>query len=150
MEKNTIKIAIIDGQGGGIGQQIVLKIREVLSESIENIEIIALGTNAFATVNMLRVKANKGASGENAIVKNVSEVDFILGSISILVSDAMMGEFTTRMSESVAKSKAIKILLPINQSNIDIALTQQEPLPHQVEDAVMRLKNYIERTDQYV
>ncbi len=147
MEKNTIKIAIIDGQGGGIGQQIVLKIREILSESIENIEIIALGTNAFATVNMLRVKANKGASGENAIVKNVSEVDFILGSVSILISDAMMGEFTTRMSEAVAKSKAIKILLPINQSNIDIALTQQEPLPHQVEDAVMRLKNYIERTD---
>ncbi|AWB10078.1 protein of unknown function (DUF3842) [Thermodesulfobium acidiphilum] len=146
MEKNIIKIAIVDGQGGGIGQQIVLKIREILSEIIENIEIIALGTNAFATVNMLKAKANKGASGENAIIKNVPEADYILGSISILVADSMMGEFTQKMSEAVAKSKAVKILLPINQSNIDIALTQQEPLPHQVEDAVLRLKNYIERT----
>ncbi|PMP85175.1 MAG: hypothetical protein C0174_05270 [Thermodesulfobium narugense] len=146
MEKNIIKIAIVDGQGGGIGQQIVLKIREILSEIIENIEIISLGTNAFATVNMLKAKANKGASGENAIIKNVPEADYILGSISILVADSMMGEFTQKMSEAVAKSKAVKILLPINQSNIDIALTQQEPLPHQVEDAVLRLKNYIERT----
>ncbi|WP_448589491.1 DUF3842 family protein [Thermodesulfobium sp.] len=145
MDEKIIKIAIVDGQGGGIGQQIVLKIREILSEIIERIEIIALGTNAFATVNMLKAKANKGASGENAIEKNVLEADYILGSISILVADSMMGEFTPKMSEAIAKSKAIKILLPINQSNIDIALTQQEPLPHQVEDAVMRLKNYIER-----
>ena len=56
-----IRICVIDGQGGGIGSTIIRKIKEVFEETVE---IIALGTNAIATAQMLKAKANRGASGE--------------------------------------------------------------------------------------
>lgn len=71
-----LKIAVIDGQGGGIGSYIIKSLREAFGDKIE---ILALGTNAAATANMMKCKANKGASGENAIIWNVKKVDLILG-----------------------------------------------------------------------
>ncbi|MCD6586671.1 MAG: DUF3842 family protein, partial [Desulfobacteraceae bacterium] len=56
-----IKFCIIDGQGGGIGATIIKKLRAKFGESLD---IIALGTNAIATSQMLKAKANRGASGE--------------------------------------------------------------------------------------
>jgi len=55
------RIAVIDGQGGGIGGLIIKALRERMGESIE---IIALGTNSTATTAMLKARANKGATGE--------------------------------------------------------------------------------------
>lgn len=98
-----IKIAVIDGQGGGIGSFIIKSLRESFGDKIE---IIALGTNAAATANMMKSKANKGASGENAIVWNASKVDLIIGPLSILVANAMMGELTSKMAEAVGNSPA--------------------------------------------
>ncbi|MBT3388750.1 MAG: DUF3842 family protein, partial [Desulfobacula sp.] len=66
--KNQKKVCVIDGQGGGIGSAIIKKLKERFEERIE---IIALGTNAIATAQMLKAKANKGASGSNAIVQTV-------------------------------------------------------------------------------
>lgn len=70
------KIAVIDGHGGGIGSLIVKRLREEFSDTIE---IIALGTNAAATTAMMKYRANKGATGENAIVWNSERVDMITG-----------------------------------------------------------------------
>ncbi|MFZ7120792.1 MAG: DUF3842 family protein [Eubacteriaceae bacterium] len=128
-----MKIAVIDGQGGGIGKVIVDRIR---SEFGENLKIIALGTNALATAAMLKAGANEGATGENAIIVNVPEVDIIMGSITILVTDSMTGELTSAMSAAVSRSKAKKILLPINKCNIYISGTINEPLPHYIDDAI--------------
>ena len=65
MNKRDIKkICIIDGQGGGIGSAIIKRIKERFGETLE---VIALGTNAIATAQMLKARANKGASGRNAI-----------------------------------------------------------------------------------
>ncbi len=50
-----MKIAVIDGQGGGIGKYIIQRLREEFKSSLE---IIALGTNALATANMLKAGAN--------------------------------------------------------------------------------------------
>ncbi|MBW2567515.1 MAG: DUF3842 family protein, partial [Deltaproteobacteria bacterium] len=52
-----MRICVIDGQGGGIGSTVIKKLREVFDESIE---IIALGTNAIATAQMLKARANRG------------------------------------------------------------------------------------------
>ena len=62
-----MRIAVIDGQGGGIGKVIIEKIRK---EFRGNADILALGTNALATSAMLKAGANEGATGENAIVYN--------------------------------------------------------------------------------
>jgi hypothetical protein len=68
-----MKIAVIDGQGGGLGKLIIEKLRKSLGDSIE---ILALGTNAFATANMVKSGANEGASGESAICFCCKNVKF--------------------------------------------------------------------------
>lgn len=57
-----MNIAVVDGQGGGIGKHIVEKLRKELPEQVE---ILALGTNALATSAMVKAGANEGASDEN-------------------------------------------------------------------------------------
>ena len=127
------RVCIIDGQGGGIGSATIKKLRDVFDESIE---IIALGTNAIATAQMLKAKANRGASGENAIVQTVKHVDVIIGSISIVLANAMMGEVTPKMAEAVSESPAKKILIPLSQENVEIAGLNEIPLPHLIEEIV--------------
>jgi len=131
------KICVIDGQGGGIGATIIKKIKEYYRE---NVEIIALGTNAIATAQMLKARANRGASGENAIVQTVKNVDVIIGTISIVLAHAMMGEMTPKMTEAIASSRARKIILPITQENIDVVGVPQIPLPRLVEKM---MKDYL-------
>ena len=66
------RICVIDGQGGGIGSTVIKKLKDLFGETVE---IIALGTNAIATAQMLKARANRGASGENAIVQIAGKVD---------------------------------------------------------------------------
>jgi len=81
-----MKVCVIDGMGGGIGNALIKKIKAAFQEQVE---IIALGTNAIATAQMMKAGANKGASGENAVIVTVRKVDVIIGSISILLADSM-------------------------------------------------------------
>lgn len=127
------RICVIDGQGGGIGSIIIKKLRELLGESVE---IVALGTNAIATSNMLKAKANRGASGENAIVQTIEKVDIIVGTISIIMANSMMGEVTPKMAEAVASSPAKKIILPLSQEDIEIVGISSIPLPHLIETLI--------------
>lgn len=120
------RICVIDGQGGGIGGAIIRKLKEMWGEKIE---IIALGTNAVATSQMLKSGANRGASGENAIVFNVRNAEFIAGPVGIILAHAFMGELTPQMAEAVAESPAKKILIPLSQENIEIVGVVSSPFP---------------------
>jgi hypothetical protein len=132
-----MKIAVIDGQGGGIGKHIVEKI---YSSYPHDFEIIALGTNAIATSSMLKAGANEGASGENAICYNVCKVDVIIGAIAIIAPNSMCGELTSTMAAAISDSNAPKILLPLNKIGIDIVGIAEEPLPHLMETVLKKLK----------
>ena len=99
-------------------------------------EIWALGTNAIATGQMLKANANRGATGESAVCHCTDQVDVIIGPISILVSNAMMGEITPAMAQSVGASKATKLLLPITTEPVTVVGVVAEPLPHLVEKLV--------------
>jgi len=141
-----MKIAVIDGQGGGIGRLIVEKLRQDLGH---NCTILALGTNALAASVMLKAGANEGASGENAIVFSSSRVDIITGSVAILAANSYAGELTPRMAEAIASSDAVKILIPLNRSGIEICGTVDEPLPWQVDNLVDHVRRlYQERLAQ--
>jgi len=129
----AMKIAVIDGQGGGIGSVLVKRMREAFQESVE---IIALGTNAIAAAQMMKAGANRGASGENAIIVMARKVDLIVGPISIVLADAMMGELTPGMAAAVASSPARKFLLPLTQEAVEVVGVTPEPLPHLVEHLV--------------
>jgi len=128
------RICVIDGQGGGIGSAVIKKLRDIFEE---NIEIVALGTNAIATAQMLKAKANRGASGENAIVQTVKKVDIIIGPIGIIMPNAMMGEVTPKIAEAVSGSPAKKLLIPLSQENLEIVGFISMPLPHLIEALVM-------------
>jgi len=134
-----LKIAVIDGQGGGVGISIIERLRKDLPE---NIDIMALGTNSTATVLMIKAGANKGATGENAIVYNAGRVDFILGPIGIIISNALMGELTPDMARAVCESPAKKILIPMNKCNIEIVGLKQEQLTFYIQNAVNTIKRY--------
>jgi D-arabinose 1-dehydrogenase-like Zn-dependent alcohol dehydrogenase len=127
------RICVIDGQGGGIGTTLIKYLKAAYGERIE---LIALGTNAIATAQMLKSGANKGATGENAIARTVRDVDFILGPIAITWANAMLGEVTSIMAEAVMASPALKILLPLSQEQVEIVGVLNEPLPHLVQNAV--------------
>lgn len=139
------RICIIDGQGGGIGSTIIRKIKDKFGESIE---IIALGTNAVATAQMLKSGANKGASGENAIIHTVKNVDLIIGPVGVILAHAFMGELSAKTAAAVAESPAKKILLPLSQENIEMVGISSEPLPHLVDKLIEEhLKPYIHCLD---
>ncbi|WP_035238007.1 DUF3842 family protein [Desulfobacter vibrioformis] len=125
------KVCVIDGQGGGIGSTIIKRIKERFEESVE---VIALGTNAIATAQMLKARANKGASGTNAIVQTVKGADMIIGTVGIIMPHAMMGEVTPQMAEAVSCSPAKKVLLPLTQENIAIVGMVGSPLPLLVDE----------------
>jgi len=124
------QICVIDGQGGGIGSAVIKKLKGLFHE---HFEIIALGTNAIATAQMLKARANRGASGENAIIQTVRNVDVIIGPIGIIMAHAMMGEVTPGIAEAVSLSPAKKLLIPLSQENIELAGITAMPLPHILE-----------------
>ena len=135
------KICIIDGQGGGIGATLIKAIQVHYRDQVE---ILALGTNAIATAQMMKAGANRGASGENAIVCTVGKADLVMGPVAITWANAMLGEVTPRMAEAVTSSQAHKILLPLSQENVTLVGIAAEPLPHMVEHAVdIRLRQQL-------
>ncbi|WP_028309407.1 DUF3842 family protein [Desulfitibacter alkalitolerans] len=136
-----MRIAVIDGQGGGIGKHLTDKIRNTLPN---NVEIIGLGTNCIATSAMMKAGANEGATGENAIVQTVKNVDIIVGTVAVLAANSMLGEVTPKIAKAIGESRAKKILLPFNKSNIEIIGVANEPLPHLIEFLVKRLENIME------
>ncbi|MBU1170987.1 MAG: DUF3842 family protein [Proteobacteria bacterium] len=126
-------ICVIDGQGGGIGKTLIKSLKAFYGESIE---VWGLGTNAIATGQMLKAGANRGATGENAIVRSVMLADVIIGSISVTWANAMLGEVTPAMAEAVMSSPAPKILLPLTQEKVQMVGLISEPLPHMVKTVV--------------
>ena len=123
-------IAVIDGMGGGIGAQIVSSLREELPSYVE---VYALGTNSIATSAMMRSHANKGATGENAIVVSSKKANVIVSPISIVMPNSI--------SEAVCDSEAFKILLPIMPENFDMVGLEKKPLSLLIKDTIKLIKS---------
>ena len=130
-------IAVIDGMGGGIGAQVVSTLREELPTYME---IYALGTNSIATSAMMKAHANKGATGENAIVVSSKKANIIVSPISIVMPNTMMGEVTSAISEAVCDSEAFKILLPIMPENFEVIGIEGKPLSLLIKDTIKIIK----------
>ena len=131
------RVVIIDGMGGGIGIQLISKIRELHDEELE---IIALGTNAVATERMIKAGAHRGASGENAIKVSVSLGDFILGPIGIVIGNSLMGEISPVMAEAILAAPGEKILLPLQQDHFRLVGMESLPFTKIIDKAMDLLK----------
>lgn len=130
-------IAVVDGMGGGIGSQIVEYLRNELPS---HIEIYALGTNAIATSAMMKNHANKGATGENAIIVSCKKANIIIGPMSIIIPDSMMGEITSKIACEISNSEALKVLIPITPENFEVVGVEKKPLLLMIRDSIDYIK----------
>lgn len=130
-----LKIMIMDGQGGGVGKSLVEELRSAYPEA----ELIAVGTNAAATANMMRGGTALGATGENAVVYNSSRVDVIAGPIGIVMANAMLGEITPKMAEAVASSGARILLIPMSRCNAVVMGVESRKLSEYIKEAVEKV-----------
>ncbi len=142
MVTKSIKIAVIDGQGGGIGKAIVERLKEA---DFSNVNILALGTNSLATANMKRAGADEGATGENAIIYNMKNVDIVMGVIAILNADSMLGELSCSISTAIGQSRAIKVVIPVNRCNIHVVGTKEMKISDYIDEAVLAVKSLLKQ-----
>lgn len=131
-----MRILVIDGQGGGVGRQLVAALRQ----SCPDAELTAVGTNSAATGATLKAGAQRAATGENAAVVACRTADVIVGPIGIVIADALMGEVTPRMAFAVAQSRAVRVLLPVSPCDNIVAGVGDKTVGQLVQDAVEQVK----------
>lgn len=127
-----MNILVIDGQGGGLGCQLI----QELKERCANAEIVAVGTNSMATGAMLKAGAKLAATGENAVIVCSKKADVIVGPIGIVIADSMLGEITPAMAAAIGKSRAKRVLIPMNVCDNIIVGVSAQPVSAHVKDAV--------------
>ena len=130
------QVAVIDGQGGKLGQLIIERIRAAGLPC----EITAVGTNSIATTGMLRAGADAGATGENPVIVACRRADVIIGPIGILTADSLLGEITPNMAVAVGQSEAVKLLLPVNLCRNLVVGTQNMTLSRLMNEMVEMLR----------
>ncbi len=134
-QTETVRVLIIDGQGGRMGAQLV----EGLKNAVPAACITAVGTNAIATSAMVRAGALQAATGENAVVVNSRRADIIAGPLGIVMADSLLGEITPAMAAAVAQSEAFKVLLPVNRCNHVVVGVQDLSMGQLISQAVQRI-----------
>lgn len=139
-----MKITVVDGQGGGIGKEIVERLK---SRCADSVHVTALGTNAVATSAMLRAGADEGATGENAVVFNADKADVIVGVIGIIAANSMLGELTPAMAAAIAGSPALKVLIPVNRCCIQLAGVKDMTLQQFIDEAIDMIDRHRECRD---
>lgn len=131
-----MKVLVIDGQGGGLGRQLVSAVKAAVPEA----EVLAVGTNSAAANAMLKAGADKAATGENSVVTVCRTADVIMGPVGIVIADAMMGEITPRMAAAVGQSAAKRILIPVNLCDNIVVGIEDMTMNRRVECAVDALR----------
>ena len=129
-------VLVIDGQGGGLGKQLVA----ALSTQCPEIRLTAVGTNSLAANAMRKAGAPRAATGENAVVVNCRSADIIVGPIGIVVADALLGEITPAMATAVCQSHATRVLIPVNHCENYIVGVPEQPISDLVAAAVQKVK----------
>ena len=138
-------IMVVDGQGGGIGKALIERLKTAVGAEHE---LIAVGTNAMATMGMMKGGAKNIATGENAVIYNAKRSDIIVGSIGIVSANAMLGELSPAMAAAIGESDAVKILIPLNRCGLRVAGVATDSLPAMMDDAVRMVVDYINKNSK--
>ena len=139
INKTQTNILVIDGQGGKLGRQLIVSIREANL----NVHITAVGTNTIATTNMMKAGVDVAVTGENAVVYNTRHADIIVGPIGIVVADSLFGEITPLMAQAIGQSRAFRVLIPINKCHNIIVGSHNLNLTKMIEATIDAIKEII-------
>ena len=131
-----MKLMVIDGQGGRMGKSIVEQMKKEFPED----EILAIGTNSIATAAMLKAGADMGATGENPAIVGSETADVIVGPMGIVIADSLFGEITPAMAVAIGKSRAKKVLLPVNRCQHFVVGLRELSLGEYVKLAVQEVR----------
>ena len=135
-----MKVLVIDGQGGGLGRQLVTAVKARYPEA----EVLAVGTNSAATNAMLKAGADQAATGENSVAVACRKADVIMGPVGIVIADSMLGEITPRMAVSIGQSQAKRILIPVNLCDNIVVGVADLTMAKRVESAVDALADLMD------
>ena len=133
--KKYPEVLVIDGQGGGLGRQLV----QTLKKMLPDLPVYAAGTNGTAAEAMRKAGADRAAAGENAVLVACRKADIIIGPIGIVIADSMFGEITPAMALAVAQADAKRILIPMNHCDNIVAGVPNTSAAALVTDAVEKL-----------
>lgn len=131
-----MRVLVIDGQGGGLGRQLVAAI----SAACPDAELTAVGTNSLAASAMLKAGAARAATGENAVLVNARRADVIVGPLGIVIADALLGEITPAMATAVGQADAKRILIPVNHCDNYVVGIADVPVGTLVQSAAQKIK----------
>ena len=131
-----MRVLVIDGQGGGLGRQLVAAI----SAACPDAELTAVGTNSLAASAMLKAGAARAATGENAVLVNARRADVIVGPLGIVIADALLGEITPAMAAAVGRADAKRILIPVNHCDNYVVGIADVPVGTLVQSAAQKVK----------
>ena len=131
-----MRVLVIDGQGGGLGRQLVAAI----SAACPDADLTAVGTNSLAASAMLKAGAARAATGENAVLVNARRADVIVGPLGIVIADALLGEITPSMAAAVGQADAKRILIPVNHCDNYVVGIADVPVGTLVQSAAQKVR----------
>lgn len=136
-----MQILVIDGQGGGVGKQLVAAIKTQLP----GVTVIAVGTNSIATKAMLKAGADDAATGENAAIAACQDTDIITGPIGITIAAAMRGEISPQLAKAIGQSRAKRLLVPLAHCSNIVAGISDLDLPKLTQCVVDEIKKALNK-----
>ncbi len=116
------QVLVLDGQGGGMGAQLI---RQLLPSLPGDCELLCMGANALAT-------------GENALIYNAKRAQVILGPIGMILANGLLGEVSPAMAAAVSGAECPKVLIPSGACGVTVAGVRELKLEEYIRLAVER------------
>ena len=129
-------ICVVDGRGGGLGSRLIEGLRTLAAEGHV---VVGLGLNTVSARAMGRAGATHIETQEQAIHRQIGGADMIVGSLSLLLPGAMLGEVTPALVQVMLESPAHKFLLPLNRRKIEVVGLEGRTLDSLIDHAVQRI-----------
>ena len=136
-----MRIAVIDGQGGGLGKALVSSLK---LEFKENVFISALGCNYYASKNMYKAGATEAIFGEIDILNFLSakNYDCIVGPIGIILPGGIGGDITLQIAQAIFNVGCPKYLIPLKVHGIYIPGTSEMGIQELIQIIIEEIKNH--------